>query len=682
MTPPLPRHDRRWWDPVRPAVLGVVAAAFLVLVALDVSGSSIGVLAERRGDDGVVAGEPRPIRSDEYALRTPLALSAARQDFPATSWVGLSEVDNAAAAHAGPTRGWEAALTPQNWGYLLLGPSRGLAWTWWWSFAVCLAASFLLVLRLTRSPVLALGIAAAITFNPYTAWWSAPAPAPFVGYAVLAAELLLAAWACRRRWGAVGLAAVAGLVGASFALLLYPGWQVPLGVVLAALCVGVLLDGRVPWRRVVLTVGVAAVTMLAPLGVWYVQHHDAIAATRATYYPGQRVSEAGTGSWVQLSTGPLAPWLAGDAGATLGRSPGAGPYDNLSESASSWLPLPVLGLVMALALVLALRGRSARRRTASPAAVDPVDRPVDRPVAQAGEPVAGPATAAALTVAVLVLLAWAFLPLPEAVGKVTLLSMVPPGRLPLPLGTAFLLLVAVLAGRTGPRAWRPVLAGGAVVAVVASGWVAWSASRRLSWDVDLVPGALVVLSGAGLAAVVVGVLAGGLATRVCAAVLGVAALVGWALVNPLQHGAAPLLQSRVATALHRHADAGANPRVAVYGGLDVVALVRAAGFQSVSGQTLYPSEEVMEALVPDERREWNNYAQYQWAPGAAGSDARIDPVRGTFMQLTVDPCSPVLLDLVDPGWVVAESRLDGDCLDQVDAFRARDKHLRLYRVTG
>jgi len=112
----------------------------------------------------------------------------------------------------------------------------------------------------------------------------------------------------------------------------------------------------------------------------------------------------------------------------------------------------------------------------------------------------------------------------------------------------------------------------------------------------------------------------------------------------------------------------------------VVALVRGAGFQSISGTTPYPSAELMERLLPGQRKVWNNYAQYRWAPAPDGAAPRVVPIQGTYMELRIAPCDPTILERTDPGWVVSESPLEGDCLERTSRFRYKELHLWLYRV--
>lgn len=640
----------------------LVGLLFLLLVAVNVNGSSMAVLSADPDPPGLIAGEPRPVRSDEYRLRTPIALSSVAQDFPRAPWIGLAEVNQVATAHGGPTRDWSTVLKPQDWGYLALGADRGLAWSWWWSFAIGLAGTYLLLLTLTRRIALSALGAVAATFTPYAAWWTSPTPALFLGYGALAAGLYLLAVRTPRRSLRWSYAVGAGLSGAAFVVALYPPWQVSLVWVVGAVVVGRLLDDRVRLRLAASTLAVTLSAAAVPLTVWLAQNRDAVSAIAGTIYPGERISSAGTGSLAHLLDAPLNPWLAGEAGATVGADGRGGPWANLSEVASSWIALPVMALVV-LAVVAA-------RRAAPPPAARPDEEP-PRDVPRW--------TLALLAGVTLLLLAWTLLPLPDLVGDLTLLNRVQPSRTPLALGLAQVLLVTVaahtLVGRRFSH-WGWVVGAAALTA----GCALWSASR-LPWDSTLLPVAGVALSGA--------LLGGALAwtatqhrPAVGAAALAVYAALGWALVNPLQHGTAPLTENPLASALTPLATDEDNPRVVVYGGFDTVATVRAAGLESVSGTTLYPSSDLMQRLAPGQEALWNNYAQYRWIEAAPGSAPEIRQVKRSQMELSIPACDPVLLREVDPGWVVSESAMSADCLVALDAVEdGKGKQFWIYAVS-
>lgn len=649
-----------------------VLAIFITLVGLDVSGSSIAVFSSQQEADGLIAGTPRGIRSDEFLLNTPNAISSVEQGFPASVWIGLNDVDQAVAAGGGPTLGWATLFNPQDWGYVLFGASRGLAVYWWWPFAISLWGYFGLLGILTRRPVLSAGLAIAATFTPYTGWWQ---PSFTVGHAAFAAAALLGAWIVRRTRWAIVLAAVGGVSGAVFALALYPPWQVSLALVIVALGIGFALDKRIPWRRVVWTTGVAISVTAGVALVWTMQHLQAIQAVASTYYPGQRKTVAGTGSLETLLSAPLNFWMVGDAGTSLGADGRVGPYANLSESSSSWFPLPVVALGIVGVAFLIVRARRQRQTARSGLVPKPDPLSSSNSSADRGEPIW---MLSLLSAIILLILAWTLLPMPDWFGTVTQLNRVQPSRTPLALGFAAIIFVAVaMTVRRRPRVWGwPWLA---VASALTAALTVWSA-ERLPWDTDLVSMKLVAVSGLVLGALFAMVL-GAKKPAVASVLLAIYALVSWAQINPLQQGLAPLTNNDLVKELRTVAGTSDNPRAMVFGDFFTVAQVRAAGLQSISGMTSYPDARLMTALAPAQEKLWNNYAQYQWIAAPAGTPAVIERVNGSGMTLTIDPCDAVIAEQVHPAWAVSETPLDAACLIPMTVTGGEKKYY-IYEVVG
>ncbi len=615
------------------AVVPVAAVlVFLALVVLGLSGTSIGVLAPPGTDDpALVAGEPRTIRGDESQIMTPLAVSAARQGFPESMHVGLTDTRQAALAHGAPTASWVSLLKPQDWGFLLLGPERGLAWRWWAPYLASVLGLTWLLRRLGVGVVLAGALAVAGTFTPYQAWWSAPAPGLVLGFGSAVGAALLASVTASTPRRTAGWAVVAGLLSVAFALVLYPPWQVSVVLVVAGCVIGVVVGLRVPVRRLLITVAGLLGVVVPLLGVWFLQNREAIQATVGTVYPGQRSESAGGLDGWRLLSAPLNPVLSGPAGDTLVET-------NLSEISSTWLPVPAVLLALALVLLPPRRG--------APPQPDVGDRAVLVPA------LVGVAVATGL------LLAWAFLPLPDAVGLLGL-QQVPPGRTQLALGLGVLLVIAVCAQlRPWPGRHRRLVAVGVVAATTA---LTVGAAWRTRWDGDLVPVVVVALLAVTFGVVTTAVVIGP-ARRGAAVVGAVLAVASFATVNPLYAGLGRLDANPVTSALRPLAQEQPGARTVVFSGPSDVALVRAAGLQSLSGVTFYPDRDLMEALVPLQERVWNNYSRYDWVVATPGVETRIEQVRGSRNRLVVDPCSADLVELLDPVFAYSVVELDRPCL--------------------
>jgi hypothetical protein len=405
--------------------------------------------------------------------------------------------------------------------------------------------------------------------------------------------------------------------------------------------------------------GAAAASALAPLGVWYVQNRDAIAAISQTGYPGGRRAEAGQAWLSNLLDAPLNPWLSGHAGSTLKPAPGAtgyGSFVNLSEASSSWFPAGVLVAVLVIVGAALLRDRR---------------EPSTDDDGRGGAPGEAPVVATfwCTTAATALIMAWAVLPLPTFVGRLTQLDQVPSYRTPLALSLCSVLLAA-LAGEMLRRRrlgrWPVVLLVAGVVVTGAA--TVWSATK-LQWDQDLVSLPLALLSGLVLGAGFA-LIASGRWRTAAAALLAAYCAVSWALVNPLYSGLGPLQDDALVQAMGRVESQDPGTVVAVYGDYRLGALVAASGAQNLSGSTYYPDPDVMHRLAPAQEALWNNYASYRWVARPGQDPATIRQVHGTTMDLLINPCAPETLSL-GMTWTVSLEPIDASCLRPVDTVNSQ-----------
>lgn len=638
---------RRWRDFVFP---GVVCALFILLVGADLNGSSIGVLSAQADDPSLLAGSPRPIRSDEYMISTPMAVGATRLGFPAMPWVGFTPTQLSATAYGGPTGDWSELFRPQDWGYYLLGASRGLSFHWWFAIAICLVGVYLLLRVISLSRWLSVVLSCAMCFCPYVAWWSI-APAEYIGFGALATASFLIAVRSRNLWISGVMVALAAYFFVALVLGLYVPWIVGTGYVCVALLIGQLIDRRESWRRLVLCGAGAGILSIAVLGFWYIANRTAIQLTAQTNYPGGRASTAGGASLANFLSAPA------NFAVSLGAEPS--PPNNLSELSSTWLPFPVIIAAIVTALYLIRNGGRGRAQSC--------------PVYW---------TTLSLTVVAVVLTAWAFLPLPAVLGKVTLLDRLPPSRVPIALGFAALLLIAVcsLALKNQARpSWLVIVWIVAIAATVAASLWAIAA---ITWEAAGGPSALFVALSAAIMSTCFVLLLAGRYARVAGGVLIAYCLCSWAIVNPLYQGLGPLKNAPLVVATRETLEKDPTAVTANFGSKRDSALLMAAGAQPRSFVTMYPNPPLMSQIFPDQKQEWNNYANYTWVPGPAGSPAFLESVGfadNPIFIVHIDPCGSEFKQL-GITWVVSPEPLKRECLRE-DGTRDQPSKLGYrYRV--
>ena len=281
-----------------------VLASFALLVAGGWTGSSMPLLLDRSHvlahDAAAFIGKAQEVRRDEWGIVTPLAISQTRQAERFASVNTLHGVYgqnmNVVGMTGAPTATLAELAKPVSWGFLAFDLKRALAWYWWLPFFACYLALWALLrswfaMDWRHAALLALlGPASA-----YSVGWSGwPA---YVSFFPLLASLAFANVFKTERAGAALLhGLILGWAAAGFVLVLYPGWQVPLGYLMGIVTLTHLwqVRSRLSWRFAqwlgVICAGVIAALLI---GAWWQDAKDAIVALGQTVYPGQRSLELG-----------------------------------------------------------------------------------------------------------------------------------------------------------------------------------------------------------------------------------------------------------------------------------------------------------------------------------------------------------------------------------------------------
>lgn len=612
----------------------------LVLGMCRVSGSSLGLYATNNGaserEAGVLTGPPRPIRSDEWVVRTPWVLRQVerglRQEVP-----GAVGIHDAAILYDLPTSGWQVLLRPQTAGYLLFGTERAFAIEWWAFFAIQLLGVYALLLTLTGRVAVSALASSLVTLSPVTQWWTTPATFTTIGYGSLATALVIAAYKAKTDRGRLALSVLGGLAFASFLVALYPPWQIGTALILVPVAVAFIMADlrRAECRRIgfrsLLIALVVALSVGGTLFVGFVvSHRPAVEALSDTVYPGKRLATVGGGTDLRVLLGSTFDYFSSEKPFSLVNG------TNQSENSSA---LPLLLPVSLSFLALLVRRRIAGSRSSA---------------ALVGCLIGGA-----------VLVAWMLLPIPADTGRLLLLTKVPAPRLLPSLGLAGVIGLALLVSHQMDSkiaaTWLQLL----VILGVVGAALAWGAR---SYTVEgshinmkmAIGFMLVVLLGIGL-------------SMSRWPLPGLALLVLFSLwqasfINPLQKGLSPLTKSALRTAIDS-LQKGA-PTDAGWLALSVDATVKgtltAAGVNNLSGVSPYPDRAGWHRLDPLRTSEdiWNRYAHVSFLLGPPGTSPAFSLRGPDDIAVTVDPCSPVLRDL-GVRFVVTQSFEIGSCVREV-----------------
>jgi hypothetical protein len=298
------------WSSIFIAVCGVL---FLLCVLLRLNGSSSALWAKDLGTagepTGLIAGTPRPTRSDEWLIWTPAALAQLHHVPPMPVENPTLGAGAAPFVMSMPIRHYSMLFRPQFWGFFVFDEERGFAWFWNTKIFSLLISFFLLFRALMRGRVaLAVLGSVAVSYSSYVQWFfSCPPMLPemLTSWALM----LLAGKSCFDplpvwKKAAVGIVLVGSAI--NFTLCCYPPFQIPLAY-LAITLFGVFLwerrarsfHGGLTWLAGAFVVAAAA---LWPI---FVQCRSTLEIIAQTSYPGVRRVSGGSMPIPYLFSGVL-----------------------------------------------------------------------------------------------------------------------------------------------------------------------------------------------------------------------------------------------------------------------------------------------------------------------------------------------------------------------------------------
>lgn len=278
---------------------------FIGLVAFKISGSSMGYWQNFLVDSesGVLLGQPRAVRSDEWGTLTPLCFRQQYNTLGAynrySQTLGTIKTDNML-VYGQPAWDILTLFRPFYWGYLLLGSERGLSWFWCGRLIALFLSWFELGMLISdRQKSLSVMLAVCVSFAPFLQWWFAinglVEMLIYGALFVLGTDYLVSRpFQKSKFWVAVGMSVCA--VG--FVLTFYPTWMEPVAWGFVPLFLWVIfcktdkkaLDKRdyIPWLMVC---GITAAGLL----ILVVTSLDVIKAELNSLYPGNVVQTSGGG---------------------------------------------------------------------------------------------------------------------------------------------------------------------------------------------------------------------------------------------------------------------------------------------------------------------------------------------------------------------------------------------------
>ncbi|MRG60564.1 hypothetical protein GE115_11905 [Agromyces sp. CFH 90414] len=634
--------------------MAVIALLLAVLTFLGITGSSSGVLWPvfyDGADPSAIAGEPRPVRSDEWYVQTVWTISQVQLGLPVVNPV-LPGGMNTTIQHDLPSLDWSVVFRPELVGFSFLPLDAAMALKWWLPPAVLLCAAYAFFLTLMRErPVMAMALAISFYLSPFIQWWhlSATSLTPAWAFCVMTACVWLTRGS-RPRAGLV-LAAIVAYLTVAVGMLIYVPFIVPCALVAIAFCVGVVVTAidsplRVRIRRL-LPLAAAAASAIGVLAIWLFTRLESVQQFLGTRYPGERIQATGAGTIADSTALLAAPFSTGMAEAKGG-------ILGANESEASTFVL--VGLFLAVPIAWGWM-RSVRERGL-----------------RGSDWIAG-----STLVVALLFLAFYTVPGWDAVARLVFLDRTTVPRMRIGIGLLSFVMLAVFITRTLPalaprrRFPWPIVLTTAGLAVVVYGFLVQrlvSAGSPIihtdrEWILGL--GAVLVSIGAFLLA----------RPRLGVAALLIGSVVTGVGVNPLRAGVFDLRDTPVAQAVTEIQEAAPGRWIAM--GDPAIAMLTETGVPALSGYQSSPTPEMWRMIDPEAqyRDAWDRLGLVAWTPAAG--ETVVTAAGPDVVIATFDSCNAVAQRHIR--YVVAMDDIDQECLRSVRTIEGGTGEFRIFEVT-
>lgn len=279
----------------------IALIVFITLVACKINFSSVDSWQTYifGGDkvDGVIFGQYRTIRSDEWAIQTPYAISQAQADgYYNLHNENIGEGANMILGEA-PVFDITILARPLLWGYMLFGAEYGFSWYWSLKVIMIFMVSLELAIMLSKKDR-ALSIAGAIwlALTPGLMWWlsTAIADSYIFGFTIVILfnyYINNLDWKLRKK---ILIAIAMALAIPAFAFALYPAIQIPFALIMAVFIIGGFVKH---WKELkkqdFIIMGTTILVALLLIARFIIISWNDIMLMTSTVYPGARFETGG-----------------------------------------------------------------------------------------------------------------------------------------------------------------------------------------------------------------------------------------------------------------------------------------------------------------------------------------------------------------------------------------------------
>lgn len=252
-------------------------------------------------DKSLLFGNPRSIRSDEWAVTTPLIFSQSFNGFKYFSNIlrGGTSTD-AFTIYGLPVLTLAEIFRPFHLGYIFLGLAHGLSFFWVTRFVLLFLITFELAMILTdKNKRLSLIGSFMLALSPIIQWWFATnGSAELFIFGELAIVLLYKYMNTENFKHRLLCLTFMAICAGGYILILYPAYQIPLFYVFLAIAIYIVITNykncKISKKDIASIIITLAIFALLICSIFYTSR-DTIFSLMNTVYPGNRLSEGGGG---------------------------------------------------------------------------------------------------------------------------------------------------------------------------------------------------------------------------------------------------------------------------------------------------------------------------------------------------------------------------------------------------
>lgn len=290
-------------------LLALIIFAYILIMSY--SGSSIGIYKHAIQAEaesvyyGPVLGHSRGIRSDEWNVSTPIAISQNvgenQYQYNSDKLRGSDSTDVLSIMGA-PVLDITILGKPFNIGYLIFGAERGLSFSWYGKVLALILVSFEFFMLITnKKKLVSMFGMILVVFSAATQWWNMTE----VMIWGMLALVLIDKFMLTEKLKVKIACAIGILISAiSYVFIFYPAWQIPFAYIYLAVFIWIMIKNWKQYKINFKDILMVILVILAVAGIflhYYINSKDTLNVVTSTAYPGERFELGGNADNVVFS---------------------------------------------------------------------------------------------------------------------------------------------------------------------------------------------------------------------------------------------------------------------------------------------------------------------------------------------------------------------------------------------